>query len=67
MEQNIGKDIRFGPFTASLTNGAGWVRVFGRGFYYKNTETKWLSFSERNGYKKTLRLGKWLIGYLRKT
>jgi len=41
----------------------GWFRLFGRGLKWKH-ENLGLLFSERNGYKKYLKIGKWIIGYL---
>lgn len=66
MEQSVGKSIKFGPITGHVSENNGWFRFFKRGFYYKDTEKVSLSFSERNKYKKTLRLGKWLLGPLYK-
>jgi len=45
-------------------DGSGWFRLFGAGIAWKDT-TRWaLSFSERNGYVKMIRLGKWMLRYL---
>ena len=44
----------------------GWFRIFGRGFTWKH-KNRGLIFSERNGYKKYIKLGKWIIRYLPKT
>jgi len=44
----------------------GWFRIFGRGLTWKH-ENRGLVFSERNGYKKYIKLGRWIIGYLPKT
>jgi len=44
----------------------GWFRIFGRGLTWKH-ENRGLLFSERNGYKKYIKLGKWIIRYLPKT
>jgi hypothetical protein len=66
MVKDIGKEYRYGPITASISDDSGWFRLFGRGFYWKNTDTAWISFSERNGYKKTIKINKYLIGYLPK-
>ena len=43
----------------------GWFRIFGRGLTWKH-ENRGLIFSERNGYKKYIKLGKWIIRYLPK-
>lgn len=45
-------------------NRFGWFRLFGRGLKWKDTLIHGLTFSERNGYKKGLQIGKWRIGYL---
>jgi len=41
----------------------GWFRVFGRGFNWKH-EKRGLLFSERNGYSKYWKVGKWIVRYL---
>lgn len=46
----------------NVTAEGGWVRFGKIGFRWKDTEVYPVSFSERNGYVKTLRIGKWLIG-----
>ena len=40
-----------------------WFRLFGCGLMWKH-ESKGLRFSERNGYTKYLKLGKWIIKWL---
>jgi hypothetical protein len=40
-----------------------WFRIFGRGLMWKHIDNG-LRFSERNGYKKYLRIGKWIVEYL---
>lgn len=47
-------------------NGMGWFRIYGYGLIWKDTTRRQLTFSERNGLKKRLRIGKWIIGYLPK-
>lgn len=39
-----------------------WIRFFGHGFYVKKQST--MLFSERNGFKKGLRIGKYYLGFL---
>jgi hypothetical protein len=39
----------------------GWFRFFGKGYSWKNSKYCRLNFSERNGYKKSVRVGNWLI------
>ena len=43
----------------------GWFRLFGRGIKWKH-ESEGLIFSEREGYRKYLKIGKWIFGYLPK-
>ena len=45
-------------------NGYGWFRLFGKGLKWKNSLIHGLNFSERNGYSKVLKIGKWNIGFL---
>ena len=40
-----------------------WFRLFGRGLMWKHIDNG-LRFSERYGYKKYLRIGKWIVEYL---
>lgn len=39
----------------------GWIRIFGYGFTWKDSYKQELLFSERNGYTKYLKLGKWIF------
>jgi hypothetical protein len=52
----------------SYNNGGGifWIRFFGIGFIVKNTNIVPLIFSERNGYTKSIKVGKFYIRYLKK-
>ena len=43
----------------------GWLRIFGRGLQWKH-ESRGLLFSERNGYRKYIKIRKWIIRYLPK-
>lgn len=45
--------------------GIGWFRFFGRGLHWKDTTRYNLLFSERQGYRKSITIGKWRIGYLK--
>lgn len=47
-------------------NKFGWFRIFGIGLKFKNILYNDLTFSERNGYKKTLKIGNWVISFLNK-
>ncbi len=51
-------------FTIYHTMGFGFIRVFGIGFDWKNTDIRPLTFSEKNGYKKYLRIKKYVFTYL---
>ena len=53
-------------FTACEYKGAGWVRLFGYGIAWKDVSTHPMLFSERNGYVKTLRIGRWSFRLLNK-
>ena len=46
------------------TDGGGWLRLFRIGFGWKDTTKHPLTFSERNGYKKHLMIGRWSFGWL---
>lgn len=51
---------------ASLySKDGGWFRILGIGIKWKH-ESVGLTFSERNGYRKYLKIGKWIFGYLSK-
>ena len=58
----------FGVTIASFYyhKGFGWFRLFGRGIKWKDTTRHSLIFSERYGYVKSFKIGKWLIGILKK-
>lgn len=45
-------------------NRFGWFRLFGIGIKWKDISIHGLLFSERNGYAKGLKIGKWLISFL---
>lgn len=44
--------------------GMGMVRVFGRGFYWKDSRHHQLKFSERMGITGRMRIGPWVLGWL---
>jgi hypothetical protein len=52
------------PFAFYLIDGLGWFRVFGFGLHWKDISKHRMSFSERNGYKKALKIGSWRISLL---
>ncbi len=51
-------------FSLYRTDGAGWVRLFGVGFRWKDLRKYNLSFSERNGHKRHLEVGRWSFAWL---
>lgn len=59
---NVGK---YNYFYMYYRKGFGWFRLFGKGLKWKNLSINKLSFSERNGYKKGFKIGKWYIGFLK--
>jgi hypothetical protein len=52
--------------TYNKGKGIFWIRFFGIGFSVKNTNIVPLIFSERNGYTKSIKVGKYYISYLKK-
>ena len=46
------------------SNGFGWFRIFGIGLLWKNTKKHGMLFSERAGYIKFIKIGKYLIRFL---
>lgn len=51
-------------FSYYYHNRFGWFRIFGRGLKWKDTSMHPLIFSERYGYAKFMRIGKWIVGVL---
>lgn len=49
----------------TIMNNAGWIRIFGIGISWKH-EKLGLSFSERIGKRKYIKIGSWIFGYLPK-
>jgi hypothetical protein len=45
-------------------DGLGYIRLFGVGLHWKDTSRHRMYFSERNGYKKALKIGSWRISFL---
>lgn len=59
-------DINFGRiFCGHFTPSSGWFRVFGYGLAWHNRNIHPPLFSERYGYRKVLRLGRWSIEQLK--
>ena len=50
-------------WTSLYSKNQSWFRLFGRGFMWKHQD-KGLRFSQRYGYTKYFKLGKWFIEYL---
>lgn len=44
--------------------GIGWIRIFGRGFTWKDARRHELTFSERSGHSRRLKLGSWSFRWL---
>jgi hypothetical protein len=50
------------PFICgAIKNKSGWIRIFGNGFYWKH-EKHGLMFTERYGYRKVVKIGKYYFG-----
>ena len=52
-------------FACHYERGLMWFRIFGRGLLIKNVNTNPLLFSERYGYRKSIRIGNVLIRALK--
>lgn len=50
-----------------IYDGGLWFRVFGRGLSISDKVKNPPLFSERYGYKKVIRIGKWGIKFLRRS
>ena len=57
--------FKLGKLYGVFTKGIFWFRLFGKGLEIRDTNKQSLSFSERYGYRKYLRLGSWLIASTR--
>jgi hypothetical protein len=55
------KERRFGPIELYTHQGGFWLRVFGRGLSVQDRRVLPAMFSERNGYRRVLRIGPWAI------
>lgn len=44
--------------------GLGWFRIFSVGLHWKDTSRHRMYFSERNGYRKSLKIGSWRFTFL---
>ena len=53
------------PLTIYIIEGGGFIRVFGYGFAWKDTNKIPLFFSERNGYQRHWMIGRWSFRLLR--
>jgi len=55
--------LRFAGFSlwgSSIGETGGWFRLLGYGLTFKH-ESEGLLFSERNGYRKYLKVGEWIV------
>lgn len=52
-------------FSSHTSDGRGWFRIMGYGLSWKNTKKHDLIFSERYGYRKGFRIGKYIIHFLK--
>ena len=59
------KFLRFTVFSCYTEEGFGWFRIIGKGLYWKDTTKHQLMFSQRNGYHKSVKLGKWYFQILK--
>jgi hypothetical protein len=48
-------------FQAASDDIGGWFRIFGVGLSWRDIGAYGLLFSERNGYSRYLRIGKWIV------
>jgi hypothetical protein len=57
-----------GIFYGGYGNRQFWIKllIIGRGFSIKDSTVHPLTFSQRNGFEKYLKIGKWVIAYLPK-
>jgi len=51
-------------FEKDISKHGFWFRIFGYGLSFQNREKYPALFSERNGYVKVLRIGRWSIRVL---
>lgn len=47
------------------SDGFFWIRIFGHGIHVKNVKKHRLTFSQRNNIDKYLKIGNYLISYLK--
>jgi len=61
-----GAGMRVNTFALQVFADAdgGFIRVFGRGFGWKDLRKRPLMFSERNGYKKHIEIGNWSFAWI---
>jgi hypothetical protein len=55
-------DITLGPVLAHVYRWGFWIRIFGRGVRVERDAR--LLFSERYGYTRALRIGRWSVRWL---
>ena len=57
--------MKFPVFCYHRCKGLWWFRVFGYGLHYKNVRLHPPLFSERHGFRRKLKLGRFYFGGLR--
>lgn len=50
--------------TGARAGSSGWVRLFGWGVSWRDGRVFPPCFSERNGYVRTVRVGRWILRWL---
>lgn len=48
-----------------ISDGNVWFRLFGKGLRFADRSKHKALFSERNGYEKVIRIGKWSVKFLK--
>jgi len=62
-KQYVLRILGFVCWTSNHCIKQGWFKIFGRGLAWRH-EKKGLLFSERNGYTKYWKVGKWYIRFI---
>lgn len=52
------------PLAYYSTDGFFWFRLFGVGLVIKDTRKHSLTFSERHGYSRIIKMGNYAVGFL---
>jgi hypothetical protein len=59
--------MNWGWLQSEGMDGRRWIRVFGYGISFTDNTKHRMLYSERNGIKKHVRVGKWRVKYLPKS